>query len=85
MYDYHHNLKFSIDKNIKNFYKNLETELKKISTKNNNNNEKSEKETKKLDQCKDQFKDPKAKRASLQFVEKIKMLRKQKNACKKKY
>ena len=74
MYDYHHNLKFSIDKNIKNFYKNLETELKKVSTKNNNNNEIKEKETKKLDQCKDQFKDPKAKRASLQFVEKIKML-----------
>ena len=74
MYDYHHNLKFSIDKNIKNFYKNLEIELKKISTKNNNNNEIKEKETKKLDQCKDQFKDPKAKRASLQFVEKIKML-----------
>ena len=74
MYDYHHNLKFSIDKNIKNFYKNLETELKKVSTKNNNNNETKEKETKKLDQCKDQFKDSKAKRASLQFVEKIKML-----------
>jgi len=65
---------FSIDKNIKNFYKNLEIELKKVSTKNNNNNEIKEKETKKLDQCKDQFKDPKAKRASLQFVEKIKML-----------
>ena len=77
MYDYHHNMKFSIDKNIKNFYKNLETELKKISTKNNNNIEKNEikeKDNKKLEQCKDQFKDPKAKRASLQFVEKIKML-----------
>ena len=52
----------------------METELKKISTKNNINNETKEKETKKLDQCKDRFKDPKAKRASLQFVEKIKML-----------
>ena len=73
MYDYYHNMKISPDKNIKSFYKNIESELRKMTTKKNNDNENSELKENDIKKI-EQFRDPKAKGASIQFTEKIRML-----------
>ena len=72
MYDYYHNTKISIDKSIKSFYKNIETELRKISNKKNNNNENNE--LKEKEKGKENKKLELVKRASFQFKEKIRKL-----------